>query len=184
MVTLTVWDYNSQLKQKVINTQVEGRTIILLLPDGNTLVSGDKNGHIKYWDINSGTMSTEVVAHNNAITQLIYNETQDVIVSASMDGYIKFWDLTSHDYKTSSFVHPGGVTDLSIKEDGSEFITCGMDGKFNYYLYPELIKVFTFSNYRFKDYLTTSLSPNGSSLLVAGNRSVGVFINSSSWIIK
>lgn len=181
---ITVWDYNSQSKQTIINTQVEGRTIILLLPNGNTLISGDNNGQIKFWDVNSGTLLRDVVAHNNSITQLIYNETQNIIISASLNGFLKFWELNNGNYKFYLFANSGGVTDVSMDEEGKRFITCGMDGKFNYFIYPELIKVFTFSDNRFKDYLTASLSPNGNRILVGGNRYVGLYSDTSRWVIK
>ena len=181
---ISIWDYNSGVKQNTINTQVEGRTIVLLLPDGNILVSGDPYGRIKFWDINNGTLLKDFAAHNNAITQLIYNEVRGIIISSSMDGYIKFWDLSDGNYITAGFLHTGGVTDISMNTEGTKLFTCGMDRKFRYFIYPEFVQVFDFSDSRFKDYLTASLSPDGNKLLIGGNRYVGLYVDSSKWVIK
>lgn len=181
---ITIWNYENQLKKQIIQTYTEGRTIILLLPEGNTLVSGDHNGKIKLWDVNNGALLKDFIAHDNKITQLIYNETQRIIISSSMDGFIKFWDLDNVNFITASFAHTGGVTDISMSFEGNKFITCGMDGTFRYFIYPEFIKVFQFSDYRLEDFLTVSLAPNGNKLLAGGNRYIGLYYDASSWIVN
>jgi WD40 repeat protein len=180
---ISIWDYNSGSKLKSINSNVKGKTIVLLLPNGN-MVTGDPNGRIKIWDLANGGILKNFVAHNNAITQLIYNDARGIIISSSMDGYIKIWDINSGNYLTGKWLHFGGVTDISMNTEGTKLITCGMDRRVRYFIYPQFNEVVSFSNTRLKDYLTASLSPDGKKLLVGGNRYVDFYADSSKWILK
>lgn len=62
-------------------------------PDGNTLISGSRDAHLKFWDVTSNYQPKEsIVAHMYAINNVHFSPEGNYFVSCSMDKSIKVWD--------------------------------------------------------------------------------------------
>jgi len=65
-------------------------------PDGNYLLSGSRDAHLKIWNVLDGySLHQDVVAHLFAINHLTYSPDKTLFASCSMDKSIKIWDATT-----------------------------------------------------------------------------------------
>jgi WD repeat-containing protein 61 len=62
-------------------------------PDENTLCSGGRDAHLKFWSTANYSLSDNVVAHMFAINYLSFKEDGSYLVTCSMDKSIKVWGV-------------------------------------------------------------------------------------------
>jgi len=114
---LEFWDINRRRKirtyrRNTISHQEPSLACLCELNDGRTLVSGDENGAITMWDLNTfddicyDQKPLVCVAHDTAIVAVIQLDN-GVVVSGSMDAKIVLWsvkDLYECDINCSNMV--------------------------------------------------------------------------------
>jgi WD40 repeat protein len=66
---------------------------VCISPDGNWLLTGSRDAHLKVYDINNGfTLVKDIPAHNYAIYAIEYCPDGSCFATASRDKTIKIWD--------------------------------------------------------------------------------------------
>src|SRR5438552_11082267 len=66
---------------------------IAFTPDGKQLVSGDRDGTIKVWDIDKGKELATFSGHDRAVWAIAISTDGKVLASGSEDKTVKLWDL-------------------------------------------------------------------------------------------
>ncbi len=65
-------------------------------PDGQFLLSGSRDAHLKVWKVNAGYAEhTSIIAHMYAINHITYSPDGKFFATCSMDKSIKVWDATT-----------------------------------------------------------------------------------------
>jgi WD40 repeat protein/serine/threonine protein kinase len=64
-------------------------------PDGNSLVTGSRDGIARIWVANTGDKLREIKAHDNYITQVAWSPTGEQLATASNDDTAKIWDAAT-----------------------------------------------------------------------------------------
>ncbi len=81
---------------------------VALTSDGASLVTGGKDGHIRFWDAATGAQTLDVPACMVAINDIAVDPNGLFIATASEDGYVKIWDAASTDLLYVLAAHVGG----------------------------------------------------------------------------
>ena len=104
-----VWDLE---RGKLVHTLHTGRlfswaSTIALTPDGQYAISGDSEGELQVWKINSGSRIARVNSlngHKKQITSIAIGSDSKTLVSASEDTTVKVWEW-SFDAQTVHLYH-------------------------------------------------------------------------------
>ncbi|MBX9850981.1 MAG: WD40 repeat domain-containing protein [Cytophagaceae bacterium] len=78
---------------KVIHAHGNSIFTLAYSADGNWLISGSRDAHLKIWNAkNDYSLSDSIVAHMYAINHISFSQDRKYFASCSMDKSIKIWD--------------------------------------------------------------------------------------------
>ncbi len=83
-------------------------TALAVTPDGSTMFTGGKDGHLLIWDLATGDLLQQVQACNARINDIAVSPDNTYVVTAGEDGYIKVWDAVTAELLISIPAHLGG----------------------------------------------------------------------------
>ncbi len=95
-------------------------------PDGKYLATGDRNGGLHVWEIETGAEWLVLQGHTLSISGVSWRADGKVLASASEDGSIRTWEANKGGLLKNWSAHAGGVTDVQFMRDGS-LISGGRD---------------------------------------------------------
>jgi hypothetical protein len=112
--------YNPALKS-MFHGHTELNGSVDFSPDGQTIISGDGNNMLFFWDARSGRPRFEPVrAHPDPVTAVTFSPNGQMAASASRDGTILTWNPKTGRTLTPSFTgHTVAVNDLTFSPDGT-----------------------------------------------------------------
>eukprot|EP01012_Entosiphon_sulcatum_P050046 TRINITY_DN68800_c0_g1_i1.p1 TRINITY_DN68800_c0_g1~~TRINITY_DN68800_c0_g1_i1.p1 ORF type:complete len:516 (-),score=31.20 TRINITY_DN68800_c0_g1_i1:32-1579(-) len=106
----------------------------------NRVVSGDRAGGIKVWDVAAGTAVAELAGCRGQVSGLAFHhDAAHVVVGGAQDGYLRIWDTRAGGAPQHSIhLHPGGaVTNIRStffsqqQAAGNLIVTAGADRALN-----------------------------------------------------
>lgn len=84
-----------QLK-KEINAHTNSIFTVVYSPDGDYLLSGSRDAHLKVWDVNNNYEEvTSIIAHLFTINHIVFSPGGQYFATCSMDKSVKIWDAKS-----------------------------------------------------------------------------------------
>ncbi|MDE0484245.1 MAG: dockerin type I domain-containing protein [Candidatus Poribacteria bacterium] len=88
-----LWDVDTG--KLLRTTRIRGTKSLAFSPDGKTIVSGDSNGSIHLWDMNTGTeLHTYREAHKGGeVTGLAFSPEGHILASSGWDGTVLLWNV-------------------------------------------------------------------------------------------
>ena len=86
--------------------------------DGRYSLSGDENGVIFLWDLESGAALRRLEGHTGKVTSLVFTPDGRQALSASQDKTILHWDLETGQVISSLTGHKVGINTLALSPDG------------------------------------------------------------------
>ncbi|KAL4459982.1 hypothetical protein ABPG74_003508 [Tetrahymena malaccensis] len=127
--TLCIWDLQS--KNQAARLHGPHKDAVLDFTWNNSLVvSGDKQGVIAIWDINSQTAVKQAKIHKGAVSQVIlYSDgnNHNYIISAGLnDGIVAFQDMRTNKLVYNEQIHRGAINGLQTNL-GGQVITGSAD---------------------------------------------------------
>ncbi len=107
---------------------------VAISADGSQVIVGDRLGRIEFWDVNRAAMTSQQVAHSQAIVDIYIlplsngNSSQNAI-SVSADGTIARWDLaTAQEIGPKRLQHYAAIQNSALNANGSRLITSAIVG--------------------------------------------------------
>lgn len=109
-----------------LTKHTEWITALQFSPNGNYLVSGDRNGGVHAWEAETGNEILTLGGHKKAITSIDWRTDSKLVLTASEDGTLKVWDGNKGKQIKSWTACGAGVTSASFTRDGL-IVTGGRD---------------------------------------------------------
>ncbi|MBE7381874.1 MAG: protein kinase [Leptolyngbya sp. SIO1E4] len=100
---------------------------LVFTPNGNTLISGDDQGHIHLWDWVNGTLKATWQDHAKAVTSLAISHNGTTLASGDALGQVKLWHLPTGECLRTLSRHAGAITALCWLAEDQALITAGWD---------------------------------------------------------
>jgi WD40 repeat protein len=103
-------------------------TYVAFSPDGKIFVSGNRNGDLHVWNVQTGKWFTTERTHRNDILWIKFSPDGGTMLSAAADGTACLWDTAS----MRCLVQLGGkgddAWDIAFASDNRHFLTTHQDG--------------------------------------------------------
>lgn len=86
--------YSKSYLKQTLNTHGERRVhSVAISPDGETLVSGARDGTIKIWHLKTGELKSTLNADGETVDSVVISPDNETLVSGGEDGTIKIWRM-------------------------------------------------------------------------------------------
>ncbi len=123
------WDIATTNKvQNQVSLNVTNVRAHALLTEQKLLVTGDRLGYIRAWDIKSGREQATWKAHPDRITSLALSPDHTLLASASeSEDEAKVWDLTTHELKLILRGQKMYIFFVAFSPDGRTIATASVD---------------------------------------------------------
>ena len=93
---IRIFDLNTYALKYVLTSHTNSVFTIAYSPDGQHLLSGGRDAHLKGWNVAEGySLQHSVVAHLYAINHLAFSPDGRYFATGSMDKSIKVWDAAT-----------------------------------------------------------------------------------------
>lgn len=150
---------------------------VTMTPDGESLVTGARDGVVKVWNLATGTERRRFTRHTGGVQEAAVDPAGKQVATAGADGTVWLWDLTTRNQQpTKPFVDLDAIVwSVAFSPDGSTLATASEDGT---------VRLFDVETGEQRgapvgirpgaDFITVAFSPRGD-LLVAGTGSGEVY---------
>ena len=102
---------------------------MLLLKDGQTLVTGSADETIRLWNLQTGAEMRQLNGHDSSVNALIHTIDQNTLISAGADRRINFWSLPDGELMTQiDEAHPSTINSLAVSNDGQLLASADSSG--------------------------------------------------------
>ncbi len=109
-----------------LTKHTEWITALQFSPDGNFLVTGDRNGGVHAWEAETGNEVLTLGGHKKSITAIEWRVDGKIVLTASEDGSVRIWDGANGKQIKSWTACAAGVTSACFTRDGL-IVTGGRD---------------------------------------------------------
>ena len=107
--TMIVWDLHRLRKLISLNGTAP---VVTFIWNNSLVVSGERNGAVHFWDINTGQRVHSVQNHSAAVHKLCFSVdggSNNVVASCGKDGKIAVNDIRDHNSVFDQLIHRGAV---------------------------------------------------------------------------
>ncbi len=121
---VNLWDVNTQMQKKIIQTDNFELPFLVFNPDGNFIASYvDKAIHI--WDVYTGKEKKRFKGHKSTVTTVAFSPDNRTLVSASYDNTLRFWDVDTGKEKKTVAGYDTFFRDVSLSADAQTLMSLG-----------------------------------------------------------
>jgi serine/threonine protein kinase len=119
---------------------------LLLLKDGQTLVTSSADETIRLWDLQTGAEIRQLTGHNSSVNALTRTTDQNTLISAGADRRINFWSLPEGEQINQiQDAHDSSINALAVSNNGQWLASADSSG---------VIKLWDLTNLEVIDTLT------------------------------
>jgi WD40 repeat protein len=123
---ITVWDAAEQGLLHSLDAAAGEATSLAFMPD--MLMSGHEDGRLRLWDLDEGSIVTNLDGHTDWIWGVAAAPSGDLAASASADGTARLWSVPSGDELHTLGGHASTIWDIEFSPDGATVATSSWDG--------------------------------------------------------
>jgi WD40 repeat protein len=122
-----VWDLAARCVKVSTNGRGGHARALAAAPDGSWLASGDTDGRVRLWDLESGEPRA-VLTCNSRVCSVAVSPDATWLASGEDYGAVTIWDLATRTRTTQLTGGTGAVLALSVSPDGRWLFGAGEDG--------------------------------------------------------
>jgi WD40 repeat protein len=104
----STWTSTMAFLRETLSQHTAAVTALAVTPDGSTMFTGGKDGHLMIWDLATGDLLQQVQACNARINDIAVSPDNTYVVTAGEDGYVKVWDAVTAELLIALPAHLGG----------------------------------------------------------------------------
>ena len=119
--------YQSIELAQTINANASYINYLMISPDGETLVSGNADKTIRFWQLNSGQEIRQLTGYTKPVNYFAINSDWDKLVTGSGDRIIQVWNLVTQEKIKTLSGHSSFVNYLVISPDGKILVSGSAD---------------------------------------------------------
>jgi len=123
--TLWVWGPTPPLTNQAHAVAV---TSVAITTDGSIVASGDADGLVRLWNLDTGELLSDLTGHLDVVTGLAFSPDGTLLASASLDGTLRLWDVRSGAVLARFGDGDVPFNDLVFNSRGTTLATAGADG--------------------------------------------------------
>ncbi|CAD26670.1 similarity to HYPOTHETICAL WD-REPEAT PROTEIN YER2_yeast [Encephalitozoon cuniculi GB-M1] len=101
------------------------------LPYHYLLVAASDKGFLRYQDISTGKIVSQIYLRNREVTSMKQNPMNAIIHTGNVKGVVSLWSPNSKEYLMKILCHKSTVSSIEIERGGRYMITTGMDNRVN-----------------------------------------------------
>ena len=127
---MSVWDLETgKIIKRLPGHSNHAVQALAISPDGETIISGAKDGNVKALNIETGKLmfSLKKERHSKGVESIAISPDGKTIVSGSKDKTIKVCNLKTKKIELTLEGHKGWVYCVAISPDGSKIVSCSRD---------------------------------------------------------
>lgn len=124
---LRVWNLTTQRSLYTLS-RFEREYSVAIHPNGYILISGDKEGYIKFWNLRTGELLSRFLGHNQEVSAIALNQDGTTLVTGSEDGTVKVWNLETGQLNHTLVGHTGKIRALTINPTDFTLASASNDG--------------------------------------------------------
>jgi serine/threonine protein kinase len=110
------WQFVDNLTGDI--STVSAVNALAISPDGQTLVSGDDDKNVKFWDLQTRKFIANIPGHNQAVKSLAFSPSGQILATASDDKTIKLWRLETLEPMITLKGHTQGIKSVAFSSEG------------------------------------------------------------------
>ncbi len=146
-------------------------TTLAFNPSGSLLASGDIDGDVRFWDMNSGD-EIAAIKQGRQTFEITFNPDGSILVSSDSDGAVRLWDMASFEELGIFEGHVWGIFRVTLNPDGRLLASGGVDQSVRIWDVPDGTEKFVLHGHQ-EDVLALDFSPDGS-ILASGSEDKSV----------
>jgi WD40 repeat protein len=121
--------FDSDIGEKMTRLAGHGAQVetLAMTPDGRLLVSGDKNGGLRLWNLDSRSCMSMLAGHYGGIRSVAVTPDGKTVISGSEDRTVRVWDVKMREQRQVLMGNLTTIQALAISPDGRTFASGGAD---------------------------------------------------------
>jgi WD40 repeat protein len=120
---IKMWDVNTGIDVQSFTGHEAPVKCITITDDGNTMISGDKDGKILIWNIGGDKKPKKIInGHTDAINVITMMPDESGFMSGGSDKLIKHWDFSTFELIKTIEGLTGEVRAIGISPDGTRMV--------------------------------------------------------------
>ncbi|EKU96611.1 WD40 repeat-containing protein [Leptolyngbya sp. PCC 7375] len=176
--TLRLWDITTGTTYCPPITHPSEVWSVAFSHDGKWIVTGDKAGLIRMWEIQDLTEPSMIFeGHAHGIRTLAFVPTDEALISGSMDTTIWIWDVNSGANRTILSEHYADIWSIALNIKKNLFASVGIDRQVKLWDIDSYQRIHTFRGYANSLFLG-AFSPDGK-LFTIGNENLHIEVFNS-----
>ena len=101
-----------------LNKNIRDVSALVFNPNGDSFVSGERNGTITIWDVNTGMELHSFQGHADAIFSLAFSPDGNVLASGGADNIVNLWQASDWQHLGFLDEHSDDIRTLAFSPDG------------------------------------------------------------------
>jgi WD40 repeat protein/serine/threonine protein kinase len=126
--TTGVYVIDTQTKSMVTYLDTTGAVhSVAYSPDGSRIVTGEKGGLVRVWDVKTGKEFRSLSGHLQTVNRVAFSPDGQQVASVSDDKTARLWNISTGELVQTITQHVQGVTGLAFSPDGKLLATASLD---------------------------------------------------------
>lgn len=127
--SVRVWSLETNGCEHIFDTHADAVVCLDISPDGKTIISGDYDGSVYLWDLESGELTKSFPAHRGVVRDVKFIPGhQNRMISIGDDGVVKGWNFDEPDQPGVLLRAHVGLCRMAFSPDAKSLAIGGRDG--------------------------------------------------------